>query len=195
MDAAAYGRKAMTRTKIIGTLFVPVIALSVFANQLYRQAAYDLSAWKGGGMGMFASADAPAYRFARVIAETSGQTIHLDCFASDLNDLLTSATHEPSNRNLSNLAQAVLAETWHLHETAAALAPPSSTTASLTSMLVQPRAAARYCPYPPPGGLGNQTVRFDSVRVVFYKLTYDRATSTLSATQEAALDHVRPSSQ
>ena len=62
-------------------------------------------------------------------------------------------------------------------------------------MLVQPRAAARYCPYPPPGGLGNQTVRFDSVRVVFYKLTYDRATSTLSATQEAALDHVRPSSQ
>ena len=190
MDAAAYGRKAMTRTKIIGTLFVPVIALSVFANQLYRQAAYDLSAWNGGGMGMFASADAPAYRFARVIAETGGQTIHLDCFASDLNDLLTSATHEPSNRNLSNLAQAVLAETWHLHETPAALAP-----SSLTSMLVQPRAAARYCPYPPPGGLGNQTVRFDSVRVVFYKLTYDRATSTLSATQEAALDHVRTRSQ
>jgi hypothetical protein len=49
----------MTRTKIMGTLFVPVIALSVFANQLYRQAAHDLSAWKGGGMGMFASADAP----------------------------------------------------------------------------------------------------------------------------------------
>jgi hypothetical protein len=45
----------MTRTKIIGTLFVPVIALSVFANQLYRQAAYDLSAWKGGGTGMIGS--------------------------------------------------------------------------------------------------------------------------------------------
>jgi hypothetical protein len=185
----------MTRTKIIGTLFVPVIALSVFANQLYRQAAHDLSAWKGGGMGMFASADAPAYRFARVIAETGGQTIHLDCFAPDLDDLLTSATHEPSNRNLSNLAQAVLAKTWHLHETAAAPAPPSSTTASSTSMLVQPRAAARYCPYPATRGLGNQTLRFDSVRVVFYKLTYDRATSTLSATQEAALDHVRTRSQ
>ncbi len=84
----------------------------------------------------------------------------------------------------------MLAKTWHLHETAAAPAPSSS-----TSMLVQPRAAARYCPYPAIRGLGNQTVRFDSVRIVFYKLTYDRATSTLSATQEAALDHVRTPSQ
>jgi hypothetical protein len=44
----------MTLSKILGTLFVPVIALTVFANQLYRQSAYDLSAWKGGGMGRFA---------------------------------------------------------------------------------------------------------------------------------------------
>jgi hypothetical protein len=190
LDAAAIGREAMTRTKIIGTLFVPVIALSVFANQLYRQAAYDLSAWKGGGMGMFASADAPAYRFARVIAETGGQTIHLDCFASDLNDLLTSATHEPSERNLSNLARAVLAKTWHLHEAAATPAPSSSTT-----MVMLPRATARYCPYPPPRGLGNQPLRFDSVRVAFYKLIYDRATNTLSAIQEAAIDHARTGSQ
>jgi hypothetical protein len=45
----------MTRTKIIGTLFVPVIALSVFANRLYRRAACDPSAWIGGGMGMIGS--------------------------------------------------------------------------------------------------------------------------------------------
>ncbi len=180
----------MTLTKIIGTLFVPVIALSVFANQLYRQAAHDLSAWKGGGMGMFASADAPAYRFARVIAETGGQSVYLDCFAPDLDDLLTSATHEPSNRNLTNLAQAVLAKTWYLHETAAAFAPSSS-----TSMLVRSQAAARYCPYPPPGGLGNPTVRFDSVRVAFFKLIYDRATNTLSATQAAGIEHVRTRSR
>jgi hypothetical protein len=180
----------MTRTKIIGTLLVPVIALSVFANQLYRQSAYDLSAWKGGGMGMFASADAPAYRFARVIAERDGRSLHLDCFSADLEDLLTSATHEPSDRNLAALARAVLAKAWYLHETPAALAPSSA-----TSMPVQPRAAAGTCPYPPPGGLGNQPVRFDSVRVAFYKLTYDRATNTLSAIQEAAIDHVRLRSQ
>ena len=91
----------MARSKIIGTLLVPAVALTVFANQLYRQAAYDLSAWKGGGMGMFASADAPAYRFARVIAQSDGQPVYLDCFPSGLEDLRTSATHEPSQRNLA----------------------------------------------------------------------------------------------
>lgn len=185
----------MTRSKIFGSLLVPVIALTVFANQLYRQAAHDLSAWKGGGMGMFASADAPAYRFARVIAETDGQSVYLECFAGDLDDLLTSATHEPSDQNLSSLAQAVLAKTWYLHESAAGLARPSSTSASSTMMVMRPRAPARYCPYPPPGGLGNQPLPVDSVRVEFYKLIYDRETNTLSAIQEASLDHDRPGSQ
>jgi hypothetical protein len=180
----------MTCSKIIGTLFVPVIALTVFANQLYRQAAYDLSAWKGGGMGMFASADAPAYRFARVIAETDGGPVYLHCYSSDLERRLTSATHEPSQQNLAALAEAVLAKTWHLHEAAAGPTP----SAASTMMLRRPPAPS-YCPYPAPGGLGDEPLRFDAVRVVFYKLAYDRDTNTLSAVEEAALDHVRPGRQ
>ena len=180
----------MTLSKLVATLFVPVIALTVFANQLYRQAAHDLSAWKGGGMGMFASADAPAYRFARAIAQTGGQTIHLDCFAPDLEDLLTSATHEPSKQNLSELARAVLAKAWYLHGPAAAPAPSPA-----AAMRFQRAPNVRYCPYPRAGGLGDQPVRFDSVRIAVYKLTYDRATNTLSAEEAAALDHVRLSSQ
>lgn len=175
----------MTRSKILGTLLVPVIALTVFANQLYRQAAYDLSAWKGGGMGMFASADAPAYRFARVIADTDGGPLYLDCFSPDLEKKLTSATHEPSQGNLAALAEGVLAETWHLHEATPA---PRSAAPAGTVMIRRP-SGPRYCPYPAPGGLGDRTLRFDAVRVVFYKLTYDRGTNTLSAVEEAVLDH------
>ena len=176
----------MTLSKTIASLFVPVLALSVFVNQLYRQSAYDLSAWKGGGMGMFASADAPAFRFARVIATNEGGSIHLGCFPAALNDLAVSATHEPSEQNLSDLARAVLAERWYLHETPA---PPSQTPPA--SMRYRPPAADRYCPYPRPGGLGDQPLRFDAVRVAVYKLAYDRATNTLAAIETATLDHVR----
>lgn len=176
--------------KITASLLVPVIALSVFAHQLYRQAAYDLSAWKGGGMGMFASADAPHFRFARAIARTGGQTVHLDCFAPDLDDLLTSATHEPSKQNLSELARAVLAKSWYLHDSAV---PPAPLPAA--SMRLQRPPAIRYCPYTRPGGLGDQPVRFESVRVAVYKLNYDRASNTLSAEEAAAHDHVRLRSQ
>ncbi len=179
----------MTRSKILGTLFVPVIALTVFANQLYRQAAYDLSAWKGGGMGMFASADAPAYRFARVIAETDGGPVYLDCYSSDLERRLTSATHEPSERNLAALAEAVLAKTWHRHE---AGSMSRSAPATAGTMRLRRPAGPSFCPYPAPGGLGDESLRFESVRVIFYKLAYDRDTNTLSAVEEAALDHVRP---
>jgi len=145
-------------------------------------------------MGMFASADAPAYRFARVIAETDGGPVYLHCYSSDLERRLTSATHEPSQQNLAALAGAVLAKTWHLHEAAAGPPPPAAASSTGTMMLRRPPAPS-YCPYPAPGGLGDEPLRFDAVRVVFYKLAYDRDTNTLSAVEEAALDHVRPGRQ
>jgi hypothetical protein len=42
---------------------VPLIALTIFSHQLYHVTKFNLSPWKGGGMGMFSSIAAPQNRF------------------------------------------------------------------------------------------------------------------------------------
>jgi hypothetical protein len=41
---------------------LPVIALTIFIHQRYHVAKFNLSPWKGGGMGMFSSIAAPGNR-------------------------------------------------------------------------------------------------------------------------------------
>ena len=45
---------------------IPLIAIAVAARQLYLSKTDTLSTWKGGGMGMFASADSAETRFLRI---------------------------------------------------------------------------------------------------------------------------------
>ena len=47
-------------------VFIPLIAMAVAARQLYLSKTGTLSTWKGGGMGMFASADTTDTRFLRI---------------------------------------------------------------------------------------------------------------------------------
>jgi len=58
-----------TRTRIrqfVLFALIPLIACAVAARQLYLSKTGTLSTWKGGGMGMFASADSTETRFLRV---------------------------------------------------------------------------------------------------------------------------------
>jgi len=58
-----------TRTRIRQFLlfaFIPLIACAVAARQLYLSKTDTLSTWKGGGMGMFASADSANTRILRI---------------------------------------------------------------------------------------------------------------------------------
>ena len=60
---------ASTRTRIRQFLLfalIPLIACAVAARQLYLSKTDTLSTWKGGGMGMFASADSSATRVLRI---------------------------------------------------------------------------------------------------------------------------------
>ena len=47
---------------------IPLIAVLIAARQFYLHAADDLSTWKGGGMGMFTSADNTLTRQAVALA-------------------------------------------------------------------------------------------------------------------------------
>ncbi len=60
---------APTRTRIrqfVLFALIPLIACAVVARQLYLSKTGTLSTWKGGGMGMFASADNASNRFLRI---------------------------------------------------------------------------------------------------------------------------------
>ena len=49
----------------------------VVAVQIYQQAHFQLTPWKGGGMGMFASLDSPAHREVSIELQLPGRTLYL----------------------------------------------------------------------------------------------------------------------
>ena len=49
----------------------------VVAVQIYQQKHFQLTAWKGGGMGMFASLDSPAHREVSIELQLPGRTLFL----------------------------------------------------------------------------------------------------------------------
>jgi len=48
---------------------IPALAIVIATRQAYLNTWYGLSTWKGGGMGMFASADGGSSRFTRIYVE------------------------------------------------------------------------------------------------------------------------------
>jgi len=71
---------APTRTRIRQFILfaaIPLIAIAVAARQLYLSKTDTLSTWKGGGMGMFASADSAETRFLRIWMGPPGGEKHL----------------------------------------------------------------------------------------------------------------------
>ena len=49
----------------------------VVAAQIYQQKHFQLTPWKGGGMGMFASMDSPAHREVSIELQLPGRTLFL----------------------------------------------------------------------------------------------------------------------
>ena len=63
-------RRALRYYVLLGLM--PLFALGVFGNQLYRVFEYNLSPWKGGGMGMFSSIVTPGSRFLKIYVSVEG---------------------------------------------------------------------------------------------------------------------------
>jgi len=84
---------------------IPIVAIFIASRQLYLSKFYNLSTWKGGGMGMFASADLPQ-RYVRIFVEMPGRPrILVTDLSPELNQLVTYARIYPSDENFDRVGQ------------------------------------------------------------------------------------------
>ena len=94
-------------------LCVPAVAALVAARQVYLNRFYDLTTWKGGGMGMFAGADATLNRYAKVfIAEPHGDRQPLTDLTPEQTDLVKRALNYPVRDNFLLAARAIAKLDW-----------------------------------------------------------------------------------
>jgi len=77
-------------------------------GQLRLAHTVGLSSWKGGGFGMFASLDARPFRYVRIFVEAPQRSEEL-AVPPSLEDLAASAENLPSDHQLAELAQGVVA--------------------------------------------------------------------------------------
>ena len=104
-----YGRALRRRSLQTWRVYAPVLALiAVAVVQVVLTRTADLSPWKGGGFGMFASTDGVAFRRVRIVVEAPGRSEQL-AIAPSLQAAADRAALLPSDRLLTKLAQAVAA--------------------------------------------------------------------------------------
>jgi len=103
-------RSRLMRGIMLG--IIPAIMIMVAARQLYLQRTEDLSDWKGGGMGMFASADSMT-RFVKVyLLLPDGERQPLLRFTPQQELLLQQGGWFPTESNFRLLADSIKATTW-----------------------------------------------------------------------------------
>src|ERR1700730_19439062 len=88
---------------------VAFAALVIVVSQIYLSSHYGLSTWKGGGMGMFASADELSNGYAKVfLVEPNGDRNPLVQLSSDDADLLNRAHEYPTRKNFLRAARQIV---------------------------------------------------------------------------------------
>jgi hypothetical protein len=88
------------------TVLPTVLLIAVAVTQVVLVRAADLSPWKGGGFGMFATTDGTAFRYVRLFADAPGRSEELDVTAS-LEFAAVRAQLFPSDRFMTRLGEAV----------------------------------------------------------------------------------------
>src|SRR5436305_7315038 len=95
------------------TVCVPCVALVVVARQVYLSMHYGLSAWRGGGMGMFAAADELSNRYAKVfLVQSDGNRDPLVQLTPYDFDVLNRALEYPTRENFLRAAKQIASENW-----------------------------------------------------------------------------------
>jgi len=82
------------------------LLIAVAVSQIALARLADLSPWKGGGFGMFATTDGTAYRFIRLVVDGPGRSEELSVPAS-LDEAAMRAQLFPADHFLRTLAQAI----------------------------------------------------------------------------------------
>jgi hypothetical protein len=89
--------------------YLPVVLLALVAlNQIRMAQTTDLTAWKGGGFGMFSTLDRPRARQIRIHVVGGGRDIPL-AVPAELHELEVSAKTLPTEKNLLKLGRAISA--------------------------------------------------------------------------------------
>lgn len=86
----------------------PLLLVFTAAVQILLAQVADLSPWKGGGFGMFASLDHAPFRGIDIVVEAPDRSEALEVSAS-LEEAAARAAAFPSNFRLTQLAEAVVA--------------------------------------------------------------------------------------
>jgi hypothetical protein len=84
----------------------PILLTVVAALQIAMAMTGDMTAWKGGGFGMFSTLDHGAFRGVDIVVEATERSEEIELFPS-LQGPAARAVAFPSNRNLRRLARAV----------------------------------------------------------------------------------------
>ena len=85
-----------------------VLLVATAAAQMSAAHASTLSAWKGGGFGMFSTLDAPGFRDIRIRVEAPGRS-EMVAVSPSLEDAAARAAAWPTDARLRRLADAVIA--------------------------------------------------------------------------------------
>lgn len=135
-------------------LIVPLLALIVFAIQLWFAETEALSRWKGGGFGMFSTLDGPGHRFTRVYARQDSTWLPLHPSWVGRNQRLAAKTL-PDQENLSAWARTLANWRW---------------TETDDGVLVRQQSE-----------MNTPTAAFSTLRVEVWSLAYDRSSGELEA--------------
>ena len=91
---------------------VPFIAIAVAVRQAYFNAYYELSTWKGGGMGMFADVDVIS-RFMKIYVELpNGQRHPISNLTGHQQRLQSDVLYYPTESNFRALAASIRKTNW-----------------------------------------------------------------------------------
>lgn len=114
----------INRPRLYIAMFIaPLLFVGFFSHQVYLVVAYDLSVWKGGGMGMFSSPDHPSKRhlFMYVINESGQEKVVVPNFYNSF-DAYFDFTTLPHPKFLQEIQEAFFAKTLYVsHETESAI--------------------------------------------------------------------------
>lgn len=97
--------------KIFYLYCTPLVLITIACLQLYFAHYHMLSAWKGGGFGMFSTVDSPEARFFRVYLMVDGVETPVK-IPSDFAKLVYKVRAFPQPADLHLLAQTLVESTW-----------------------------------------------------------------------------------
>lgn len=94
-------------------LVIPAVMILIAARAVYLNENYNLSTWKGGGMGMFAAADNTYTRYSQVFIEgPDGQRYPLLRLPPEQKKLVNDALLYPIRPNFVTAANKIRATQW-----------------------------------------------------------------------------------